>query len=278
MNLDIRYSNHPDDSKKYDTEELRKHYLIKKVFAEDEINFTYSHQDRIIAGGIMPVTKVLSLESCKELAADFFLQRREMGIINIGGSGKVTLDGVCYALNFQDGMYVGMGTKEVVFESLDEKNPAKFYINSCPAHKTYKTVFITKDVARHVPCGDAANLNKRVINQYVHPQVCDSCQLVMGMTELDKTSVWNTMPCHTHERRMEIYTYFEIAENNAVFHMMGEANETRHIVMNNFDAVISPSWSIHSGVGTSNYSFIWAMGGENQAFDDMDTLKTTELK
>ncbi|MCM1042674.1 MAG: 5-dehydro-4-deoxy-D-glucuronate isomerase [Corallococcus sp.] len=278
MKLDIRYSNHPDDSKKYDTAELRRHYLIEKVFAADEILLTYSHQDRIIAGGAMPVKEKLSLGTAKELASDYFLQRREMGVINIGGKGAVILDGKRYEINYSDGLYVGMGVKEVVFESSDAKNPAKFYINSAPAHHAYETVVITKEKANHVACGDAENLNKRVINQYVHPAVCKSCQLVMGMTELDATSCWNTMPCHTHERRMEVYLYFGLKEEDFVVHLMGQKEETRHIMMHNEQAVISPSWSIHSGVGTHNYTFIWGMCGENQTFTDMDGINNSELK
>ncbi len=278
MKLDIRYANHPDDSKKYGTEELRQKYLIEKVFEKDEILLTYSHQDRIIAGGAMPVDKKIGLEATKELGSDYFLERREMGIINIGGKGEVILDGKVYTLDKTDGLYVGMGTKEVEFTSLDKNNPAKFYINSAPAHKTYETVIITKDKANHVACGEAENVNKRVINQYVHPAVCKSCQLVMGMTELDPTSVWNTMPCHTHERRMEVYLYFNLGPEDFVVHLMGTKDETRHIFMHNEQAVISPSWSIHSGVGTRGYTFIWGMCGENQTFTDMDGIKNSELK
>lgn len=278
MELDIRYANHPDDSKKYDTKELREKYLIEKVFSPDQILLTYSHQDRIIAGGAMPVNGKLALEATKELGSDYFLERREMGVINIGGKGLVLLDGKEYLLDKTDGLYVGMGTKVVEFTSLDKNNPAKFYINSAPAHKTYETVIITKDKANHVQCGEPENLNKRVINQYVHPAVCKSCQLVMGMTELDSTSVWNTMPCHTHERRMEVYLYFNLLEEDFVVHLMGTKEETRHIIMHNEQAVISPSWSIHSGVGTRGYTFIWGMCGENQTFTDMDGIKNSELK
>jgi len=278
VKLDIRYANHPDDSKRYDTAELRQKYLIEKVFSADEILLTYSHQDRIIAGGAMPVSKTVSLEATKELGTDYFLERREMGVINIGGKGTVTLDGVAYDLNKTDGLYVGMGAKVVSFSSADKNNPAKFYINSAPAHHKYETVVITKEKANHVPCGDSATLNKRVINQYVHPAVCKSCQLVMGMTELDATSVWNTMPCHTHERRMEVYLYFGLREEDFVVHLMGTKEETRHIIMRNEQAVISPSWSIHSGVGTRGYTFIWGMCGENQTFTDMDGIKNSELK
>ncbi len=278
MKLDIRYANHPDDSKHYDTEELRSKYLIEKVFDKDQILLTYSHQDRIIAGGAMPVDEKLALEATKELGSDYFLERREMGIINIGGKGEVILDGKAYTLDKTDGLYVGMGTKEVLFTSLDKSNPAKFYINSAPAHHKYETVIITKEKANHVACGEAENVNKRVINQYVHPAVCKSCQLVMGMTELDPTSVWNTMPCHTHERRMEVYLYFGLGPEDFVVHLMGTKEETRHIMMHNEQAVISPSWSIHSGVGTRGYTFIWGMCGENQTFTDMDGIKNSELK
>lgn len=278
MTLDIRYANHPDDSKHYDTETLRKHYLIDKVFVADEIALTYSHQDRMIAGGAMPVDKELTLGSTKELGTEFFLERREMGLINVGGKGTVVLDGKEYELNFKDGMYIGMGTKEIVFKSADKNAPAKFYINSCPAHKTYPTVYITKDMAVHRPLGTAENMNKRVVNQYINPAVCESCQLAMGMTELAVGSSWNTMPSHTHERRMEVYFYFELSEDNVVFHMMGQPQETRHIILHNEQAVISPSWSIHSGTATSNYTFIWGMCGENQTYDDMDNIGNFDLK
>ena len=278
MTLDIRYSNHPDDSKHYDTAELRKNYLIEKVFAADEIALTYSHQDRMIAGGAMPVKEVLKLGSTKELGTEYFLERREMGIINVGGKGVITLDGTEYELDYKDGMYIGMGTKEISFRSADAEKPAKFYINSSPAHKTYPTVFITKEKANHRPLGSEENMNKRVVNQYIHPNVCESCALQMGMTELDKTSSWNTMPSHTHERRMEVYFYFELEDDNIVFHFMGQPQETRHIIMHNEQAVISPSWSIHSGTATSNYTFIWGMCGENQTYDDMDTIGNLDLR
>ncbi len=278
MTLDIRYGNHPDDSKHYDTEALRKNYLIEKVFVADEIALTYSHQDRMIAGGAMPVNTELTLGSTKELGTDYFLERREMGIINVGGKGTVVLDGKEYPLNFKDGLYVGMGTKQIVFKSDDKNAPAKFYINSSPAHQTYPTVYITKEKANHRPLGTAENMNKRVVNQYIHPDVCKSCQLSMGMTELAVGSSWNTMPSHTHERRMEVYFYFELSEDNVVFHMMGQPHETRHIILHNEQAVISPSWSIHSGTATSNYTFIWGMCGENQTYDDMDNINNLDLR
>ena len=278
MRLDVRYANHPEDSKHYTTEELRKHYLIEKVFIKDEVNLVYSHVDRVIAGGITPVKKALKLEGCKELGSEYFLERRELGVINIGGDGKVVIDGTEYEVKSREGLYVGMGSKELVFTSVDEKNPAKFYINSSPAHKTYPTVMINLEKANKVHLGDLANSNKRTIYQYVHPAVCQSCQLVMGMTMLEPNNMWNTMPCHTHERRMEVYLYFDMTDDNKVFHLMGEPNETRHIVMGNEQAVISPSWSIHSGVGTKNYTFIWGMAGENQTFTDMDHVAMDDLR
>lgn len=277
MKLDIRYSNHPNDSKNYDTQTLRENYWIEKVFVADNAQFTYSHQDRIIAGGVMPVTKEVTLDSAKELGSDYFLERREMGVINIGGKGVITLDGQKFEINPREGMYVGMGTKLVTFSSDDGANPAKFYVNSCPAHHKYPDVVIDISKAHAVPLGDDVNLNKRVIYQFVHPAVCQSCQLVMGMTVLAKGSVWNTMPCHTHERRMEVYLYFDLPSDQFVVHLMGPKQETRHVIMRNEQAVISPSWSIHSGVGTTNYTFIWGMCGENQTFTDMDDIPMEEL-
>lgn len=276
--MEIRYSNHPEDSKHYTTEELRKNYLVEEIFKSNEVKLTYSHYDRIIFGGAMPVNTKLSLAAGKELGVEYFLQRRELGVINIGGSGIITLDGVEYSLDNKDGLYVGMGVKDVQFESVDAKKPAKFYINSAPAHTAYPTVKIGLDKANKVHLGDKLNSNERTINQYVHPKVCKSCQLVMGMTALEPGCVWNTMPCHTHERRMEVYLYFDLDKDAKVIHLMGEPSETRHIVMGNEQAVISPSWSIHSGVGTSNYTFIWGMVGENQEFDDMDFVQMGNLK
>lgn len=277
MKLDIRYNNHPEDSKHYDTKTLRERYLINQIFEEDELLFTYSHHDRIIAGGIMPVTKEVSLPVTKDLGTTFFLERREMGIINIGGSGYLILDGIKIMMSSRDGIYIGAGTKEVIFASDDAKNPAKYYMNSAPAHKTYKTVHIPFAKANPNKWGTPKTLNERTIYQYVHPAVCESCQLVMGMTILNEGSAWNTMPCHTHERRMEVYFYFNMAEDTRVFHLMGKPDETRHIVIKNEQAVISPSWSIHAGVGTSDYTFIWGMCGENKTFDDMDFVKMSDL-
>ncbi len=276
--MDIRYANHPEDSKKYTTEELRRHYLAEKVFEADNICLTYSHVDRIIFGGAMPVKESLTLTAGKEMGVDYFLERREMGVINIGGDGYIVLDGVEYDMKHQDGIYIGMGTKEVTFKSTDSSNPAKFYINSVPAHKSYPTVKIDISKASPVHLGEQSSLNKRTIYQFVHPNVCESCQLLMGMTILEPNNVWNTMPCHTHERRMEVYFYFNMEEDTRVIHLMGEPSETRHLLLSNEQAVISPSWSIHSGVGTSNYTFIWGMCGENQTFNDMDHVAMKDLK
>ncbi|MGL5279518.1 MAG: 5-dehydro-4-deoxy-D-glucuronate isomerase [Cetobacterium sp.] len=278
MRLDTRYANHPEDSKHYTTEELRKHYLMETVFVADEVNLMYSHVDRVIAGGVMPVETEVKLEGCKELGSEFFLERRELGLINIGGSGKIVLDGVEYKMASKDGLYVGMGVKEITFISDSPENPAKYYVNSAPAHVAYPTVKIDIANANAVHLGDLENSNKRTIFQYVHPAVCKSCQLLMGMTVLDPNNMWNTMPTHTHERRMEVYFYFNMDENTRVFHLMGQPQETRHIVMANEQAVISPSWSIHSGVGTKNYTFIWGMAGENQTFTDMDHIAMDQLR
>ncbi len=276
--LDIRYANHPDDSKHYTTEELRKHYLMENVFVKDDISLTYSHQDRMIAGGAYPVTKELKLEAGDALRTKYFLERRELGVFNIGGDGKVTLDGKEYVLHKTDCLYVGMGTKEVVFSSIDAKNPAKFYMCSSPAHKSYPTVYLPIEKARKVPTGDQEHLNCRTINQFIHSDVLDTCQLSMGLTILAPGNAWNTMPSHTHERRMEVYFYFELGEDDVVFHLMGQPQEIRTIVIKNEQAVISPSWSIHSGFATKSYAFIWGMCGENKAYDDMDVIKSTDLK
>ncbi len=277
MKLEIRYPSHPDDARGYDTAELRRQYLIEKVFEADEALLTYSHFDRIIAGGVMPVHKAVALTGGKELASEYFLERRELGIINIGGAGKVIADRDEYDMAERDGLYLGMGIKKVEFVSLDPANPAKFWINSCPAHHTYPNKKINIADAAKRPLGTVEQCNKRVINQYIHPAVLKTCQLCMGLTELEPGSNWNSMPCHTHERRMEVYFYFNLGEK-VMFHMMGQPQETRHIVMHNEQAVISPSWSIHCGVGTGNYAFIWGMCGENQEFDDMDNIDPQDLR
>lgn len=275
--MEVRQAANAKDVKYYTTERLREEFHIANLFTKDNVRMVYSHVDRIITAGFMPVRQTLKLEAGKELAADYFLQRREMGCINVGGKGIITIDGVEYVMNPRDGIYVGMGNKDISFKSCDENSPAKFYMTSCPAHTTYPTVKIDISKAKKVPCGSAEECNKRVINQYIHPEVMQSCQLAMGLTQLESGSNWNTMPCHTHDRRMEVYMYLDMGENDVVFHMMGEPTETRHIVMHNEEAVISSSWSIHSGVGTKNYSFIWAMCGENQEFTDMDHIENRDL-
>lgn len=276
--MEVRNAWNPNDVKHYTTEKLREEFLIPELFIPGEVKMVYSHVDRIIVGGVCPSGKVLALEAGKEIGADYFLERRELGIINIGGKGTVTVDGQEYTLEARDGLYVGKGAKEVAFSSADSSNPAKFYFNSAPAHTTYPIVKIEISKAQPLKLGSLEESNKRTIYQYIHPNVCQSCQLLMGMTILEPNNVWNTMPCHTHDRRMEVYFYFDMPEDAVVFHYMGEPNETRHIVMRNEQAVISPSWSIHSGVGTKNYTFIWGMVGENQTFTDMDAVPMSELK
>ena len=280
--MDIRYSCNQRDFKRYTTEETRREFLIEKLFEADQVIPVYSHVDRMVTAGIMPVNEKVPLDKGIDIWHNFgthyFLERRELGMFNVGGEGAVTVDGTVYELGYKDCLYITMGAKEVTFESRNADTPAKFYMVSAPAHTSYETRLIKIADAAKKPLGALETSNKRVINQFIHPDVLKTCQLSMGMTVLEPGSVWNTMPAHTHERRMEVYFYFEVPENNVVFHMMGEGQETRHIVMQNEQAVISPSWSIHAGAGTSNYTFIWAMGGENQAFDDMDVIPTTELR
>ena len=280
--MEIRYSAHPNDVKRYTTQELRDEFLIENLYRPDQVAAVYSHVDRMVTLGCMPVNESVSIDKGIDVWANFgthyFLERREIGIFNIGGSGTITVDGTVYELDYKDCLYITMGAKEVLFASKDSAKPAKFYMVSAPAHCSYETRLLKIADAAKKPLGDAATSNKRVINQFIHPDVLKTCQLSMGMTVLESSSVWNTMPAHTHERRMEVYMYFEVPEEQVVFHMMGQGQETRHIVMQNEQAVISPSWSIHAGAGTASYTFIWAMGGENQAFDDMDVIPTTQLK
>ena len=238
----------------------------------------YSHVDRIIAGGSKPVKKALSFEAGKEIGADTFLEKRELGLINIGGEGRINVDGTEYVLKTMDGMYIGQGARDVFMTSSDKDKPAKFYFNSAPAHAAYPTKKVSINDARQLHLGDRTESNVRTIYQYIHPDVLQSCQLMMGMTILEPENVWNTMPAHTHERRMEVYFYFDFPEEGVVFHLMGKPDETRHLVVRNEQAVISPSWSIHSGVGTTNYTFIWGMVGENQTFIDMDGVPMQQLK
>lgn len=286
--MELRTASSPRDEKHYDTQRLREEYLIDDLFQPDVIKLVYSHIDRIITGSAVPVKEELKLTAGDELRAEYFLQRREMGVINIGGAGVITIDGKKYDVDYKQGMYIGMGAKDVSFASCDASKPAKFYINSAPAHKTYPTVLIKREGTpsegvviikdeNKKELGSLEQANHRVINKYILPGQVETCQLEMGMTELKPGSVWNTMPCHTHDRRMEVYLYFDIPEDAFVMHYMGEPQETRHIVMRNEEAVISPSWSIHSGSGSQAYTFIWGMVGENQDFDDMDGIANKDL-
>jgi len=277
-NYEIRHAVHPDDFKLYHTERLRKEFLITSLFTDNSVKMVYSMNDRLIIGGAMPKELALPLEAIDPLKMPYFLSRREIGIFNVGGKGKITVSGTTYELNFKEALYIGMGDKEVIFESIDPAYPAKFYFNSAPAHQPYPDKKITKQEAIVVEMGSMEEANHRVINKMIVNQILSTCQLQMGMTELKPGSVWNTMPAHTHSRRMEAYFYFEVPEKNAICHFMGEPNETRHLWMHNEEAVISPSWSIHAGTATSNYTFIWGMGGENLDYGDQDFIPTTELK
>ena len=286
--MELRTAASPKDVKHYTTERLREEFLIEKVFVPNQIKLVYSHIDRIITGSATPVQETLTLEAGAELRAEYFLQRRELGVINIGGKGRITVDGKVYEVESRDGMYIGRGKKEITFASADPENLAKFYLNSAPAHTTYPTVLIKKegipseDVViikdvNKVELGTLEESNHRTICKYILPGQVESCQLEMGMTHLEPGSVWNTMPCHTHDRRMEVYLYFDLPEDAFVMHYMGEPQETRHLVVRNEQAVISPSWSIHAGSGSRNYTFIWGMVGENQDFDDMDGIRNQNL-
>ena len=277
-NYEIRYAAHPEDAKHYDTARLRRDFLIEKVFAADEVNMVYSMYDRMVVGGAMPVKEALKLEAIDPLKAPYFLTRREMGIFNVGGKGRVKAGDAVYELDYKEALYLGSGDREVTFESLDAAHPAKFYFNSVTAHRNYPDKKVTKADAVVAHMGSLEYSNDRDINKMIVNQVLPTCQLQMGMTELKPGSVWNTMPCHTHDRRMEVYLYFEVPENDVVFHYMGEPTETRHIVMRNEEAVISPSWSIHSASATHAYTFIWGMVGENQDFDDMDDVDMKDLR
>ena len=278
--MDIRQSIHSEHAKTLDTDGLRREFLIDKIFDADNYTLTYSHIDRIIIGGVMPVQKPVTIghEVGKQLGVSYFLERRELGVINIGGPGVIEVDGKTWEIGQQEALYVGQGAQNVVFRSSDASRPAKFYYNSAPAHTHYPDKKITLDEAVKATLGDAATSNRRTINKFIVPDVLPTCQLTMGLTRLDDGNLWNTMPCHTHERRMEVYFYFDMADDSAVFHMMGQPQETRHLLVHNEQAVISPSWSIHAGVGTQRYTFIWAMVGENQVFDDMDHVNISALR
>ncbi|MBJ2126720.1 MULTISPECIES: 5-dehydro-4-deoxy-D-glucuronate isomerase [unclassified Flavobacterium] len=273
-----RYASSPEAVKKYDTQQLREEFLIDDLMQEDEVVLVYSHYDRYIAGSAVPVKGDLALETIDPLKAPYFLERRELGIINVGGSGSVVVEGTTYELGFKDALYIGAGNKEVVFKSDDKSNPAKFYLNSAPAHTTYPTKKVSLAEANKLQLGTMETANHRTVNQMIIGSVVTTCQLQMGMTELKPGSVWNTMPAHVHDRRMEVYFYLDIPQDQAVCHFMGQPQETRHIWMNNHQAVISPPWSIHSGSGTSNYTFIWGMAGENLDYGDMDVCKITDLR
>lgn len=278
MKTEIRYAVHPDDFKRYDTVRLRNEFLIEKVFSPDEILLTYSMYDRYVIGGVMPVKTGLELSAPDELKSRYFLERREIGIINLGGKAIIEADGILYELGLKEALYIGKGTETIKFLSADNSNPAKLYINSATAHQTYPTRKVTQMEAEIVTLGSPETSNHRTINKLIVNSVLPTCQLQMGMTELRPGSVWNTMPVHTHNRRMEVYFYFDVPEKQSVCHFIGAPDETRHIWMTNEQAVLSPSWSIHSAAGTSNYTFIWGMAGENLDYGDMDIRYPDTLK
>ena len=276
--MEIRFQQSPKETKGMDTEQLRENFLVQNLMQDDTIQLVYSHYDRVIVGGVKPVNKTIVLPNHNELKADYFLQRRELGIINVGGAGIVIADGKEYAINKLDCVYLGKETKEVKFKSKSKKEPALFYLLSAPAHHKYPNKLMTKEKASPVNLGDVSTSNKRTIYKYIHLDGIKSCQLVMGLTVLEPGSVWNSVPPHTHTRRMEVYFYFDVAAEHRIFHFMGQPKETRHLVMANHEAVISAPWSMHYGCGTSNYGFIWGMAGENQVFSDMDPAPIATLK
>lgn len=278
MNIEERYSYHPDHVRTMSSNDLRKAFLVESLMSRDKVTAVYSHFDRMVIGGVVPGGTPLTLTTPDAFKSKFFLERREIGIINIGGEGSVTVDGTRYNMNKLDCVYAGKGGKELVFESNDTGSPAKFYFLSSPAHHIYPTVMMTNKSSAPLQLGSRETSNERTIYKYIHEDGIKSCQLVMGLTILKEGNVWNTMPPHTHNRRMEAYLYFDMDTEHRVFHMMGEANETRHMLVANEQAIISPPWSIHSGCGTSSYSFIWGMAGENQAFTDMDAIAIENLK
>ena len=277
-NYNVRYASNPEAVKQYNTNELRDEFLIQNVMNKDNINWVYSHYDRFMVAGVVPVNKTVELETIDPLKASFFLERRELGIINIGQTGIVNVDGVEYELDNKEALYLGQGNKKVTFSSKLGSNPAQFYLNSTPAHKSFPNKKIGIEDVEVIELGAPETANARTLRKYIVNSVVDVCQLQMGMTSLKSGSVWNTMPTHVHDRRMEVYFYFEVPEDQAVCHFMGQTNETRHIWMTNNEAVISPPWSIHSGSGTSNYSFIWGMAGENLDYGDMDVCSPNELR
>lgn len=278
QNYTLRYAAHPKDVKNYDTQRLREEFAITNLMKKGQINIVYSLFDRFVTGGAVPTTKQLSLKPFDELKAKYFLERRELGIINVGAAGTVIVDGKSYKLNYKDALYVGRGAKKVVFKSNNKTKPAHFYFNSSPAHRAFPTKLVTMKDADVVQLGSLKTSNDRQINKLLVNSIVKTCQLQMGMTELKEGSVWNTMPAHSHNRRMEVYFYFDVPKEQSVCHIMGEPQETRHIWLQNEEAVISPSWSIHAGAGTANYIFIWGMAGENLDYGDMDKVKISELR
>lgn len=278
ISTSIRQVVGPEDVARRDTQGLRNGFVIEKLFHPGEINLTYSHLDRMIIGGVVPAWNELVVDRVPETGTERFLDRREAAIVNIGGAGRITIGGTVYLLGSQEALYVGMGAGPLVFESDDKDTPALFYLLSAPAHRTCPTVHITQDMAKKVSMGSVEESNARTIIQYVHPEVCESCQLLVGLTMFEPGSVWNTMPAHVHNRRMEVYLYFGMQETTRIFHFLGEPGETRHVVLKNHEAVLSPGWSIHSGAGTGRYSFIWAMAGDNMSFSDMDKVPMQALR
>ncbi|GAB3910280.1 5-dehydro-4-deoxy-D-glucuronate isomerase [Larkinella knui] len=276
--MQTRYTTNPTDFKQYDTDRIRRDFLIESLFQPDSFELVYSHYDRMIVGGIMPVGGPQILPTYDELKAEFFLQRRELGIINLGGNGTVTVDGQAIELAKKDCLYVGLGGREVVFSSTRADEPARFALISTPAHRTCPTAKLTSAEASPAEMGAQETANQRTIYKYIHADGLQSCQLVMGLTTLKSGSIWNTMPPHVHDRRMEAYIYFDIPENQRVFHFMGHPQETRHLLVASNQAILSPPWSIHAGAGTSSYSFIWAMAGENYTFTDMDFVPVNDIR
>ena len=277
--MDMRYPIHPDAFKHFDTDQLRTHFLIEHVFIADQLTLTYSHIDRMIIGGALPVSAAIALSApAHDIGAETFLERREIGIVNIGGAGMIAVDGETYAMARLDGLYIGKGARHVSFSSADPVDPARFYFTSAPAHQPHPTTHIPITSAIPVHLGDASASNVRTIYKYIHADGVASCQLVLGVTLLEPGCLWNTMPPHLHTRRMEVYLYFDVPDDAVVFHLMGQPDETRHLVLRSEQAVISPSWSIHAGMGTRSYGFVWAMAGENQAFNDMDAVAARDLR
>lgn len=279
--MKINYNSNPQDARQYDTQRLRDEFLTEDLFQADSVQIVYTHIDRLVILGVSPTTRELTLDEFidkKAFGTDFFLQRRELGIINLGGAAVIETNQESFELGNQDALYIGLGKENIRFRSLDTQNPAQFYCLSAPAHHAYEAKIIRKQDANKIELGSKANANERLLTQYLHPDLVDTCQLCMGITHLKEGSVWNTMPAHTHERRMEAYLYFNVDPSQVVFHFMGEPSQTRHIVVQDKQLVLSPSWSIHSGCGTKNYSFIWGMVGENQTFDDMDFIEMPNLK